>query len=94
MVQQSDGNLVLYRTTDGKEIWATFANGAYAVMQGDGNFVQYNDSGVAVWNSGTCGDPNNANYKLSVSNSGPVYTQDGNPGTYLWAEPSTTACPT
>ena len=42
MVMQGDGNLVERR--DGALVWATYTQGhpgAWAVMQGDGNFVIY-----------------------------------------------------
>lgn len=58
LVYQSDGNLVLYRRSDGHPLWAsmTFQPGQVA-MQADGNLVVYNASGVPLWSSGTAGYP-------------------------------------
>lgn len=59
LVQQSDGNLVLYEN-GGKALWATGTDGtagSVAVMQEDGNLVVYTDDGKPVWDSGTWGHP-------------------------------------
>ncbi|KAB8038786.1 lectin [Silvanigrella paludirubra] len=53
---QSDGNLVIYRSSNGQAIWSskTQNTGTYfAVMQADGNFVTYNYAGKPTWNSRT-----------------------------------------
>ncbi len=53
---QADGNLVERR--DGALVWATYTQGhpgAYAVMQGDGNFVIYSTGGTALWHTHTYG---------------------------------------
>jgi hypothetical protein len=58
LVQQSDGNLVLYRD-GGSALWSTKTDGSSgqsAVMQGDGNLVLYGPSG-AVWSTGTYDHP-------------------------------------
>lgn len=53
-----DGRLILRRNF--RPVWSSPPAGtdARAVMQGDGNFVLYNKSNVAVWNSETAGNPN------------------------------------
>ncbi|MCC7035406.1 MAG: hypothetical protein IT179_21505 [Acidobacteria bacterium] len=58
LAYQSDGNLVLYRSSDGHPLWAsmTFQPGLVA-MQADGNLVVYNASGAPQWSSGTAGNP-------------------------------------
>jgi hypothetical protein len=57
LVMQADGNLVLYRNSDRKPLWATgTTGGSRAVMQGDGNLVVYTSFGVAVWASNTAGN--------------------------------------
>jgi pimeloyl-ACP methyl ester carboxylesterase len=55
---QGDGNLVLYRMSDGQPLWAThtFAPGVVE-MQHDGNLVIYSAAGHAIWASGTVGYP-------------------------------------
>ncbi|WP_161078296.1 hypothetical protein [Duganella sp. CY15W] len=76
LVQQGDGNLVSYRKSDMKPLWATYANGAYTAIQQDGNLVQYNNAGAAVWASNTGGHAANPNFKLGVANNGLVYILD------------------
>ncbi|MGI8802983.1 MAG: hypothetical protein ACR2KV_12545 [Solirubrobacteraceae bacterium] len=59
-VYQGDGNLVLYRLTDGAATWASGTNGtsaAVCIMQTDGNLVVYDAAGAAAWASGTEGHP-------------------------------------
>ncbi|NHZ66477.1 hypothetical protein [Massilia genomosp. 1] len=53
---QSDGSLVMYRN-DGLVRYRMSKNGEFAVMQGDGNFVEYSKFAVPLWNTGTNGNP-------------------------------------
>jgi hypothetical protein len=53
---QSDGSLVMYRK-DGLVRYRMSKNGEFAVMQGDGNFVEYSKFAVPLWNTGTHGNP-------------------------------------
>jgi hypothetical protein len=53
---QTDGNLVMYGA-NGRVRYHFAGGGSVAVMQADGNFVEYNVLGGAVWNSGTWGNP-------------------------------------
>ncbi|MER6567729.1 N-acetylmuramoyl-L-alanine amidase [Streptomyces sp. NPDC001093] len=63
LVMQPNGNLVIYRNSDGKAIWSSATSGhssAYAYMQSDGNLVVYKSgggpsSGGALWSTGTWG---------------------------------------
>jgi len=58
LVYQGDGNVVLYDLATGVALWWTGTVGeipGQAVMQGDGNFVVYNEAGSAVWWSATEG---------------------------------------
>jgi hypothetical protein len=58
LVMQGDGNLVLYRTDDGRALWASDTSQqpiAYTVMQGDGNFVAYSADGRPYWATDTEG---------------------------------------
>ena len=55
---QGDGNLVLYRMSDGHPLWATHTFAAGVVeMQHDGNLVIYASGGGAIWSTGTAGYP-------------------------------------
>lgn len=65
LTQQSDGNLVVYRSAGPVAIWATYKNGTHTLMQSDGNLVQYSGT-TPVWSSGTGGRTLDSNYKLSV----------------------------
>jgi hypothetical protein len=65
LVMQGNGNLVLYRSTFGLPLFATNTNGkpaTRAVMQSDGNFVDYGTNNVAFWASGTSGHPGGARH--------------------------------
>jgi surface antigen len=87
-MQSSDGNLVEYNAA-GQPLWdpppptPTGGHpGAYAVLQGDGNFVVYAaDHSTALWASYT----NVPNDYLTLQNDGNlvIYTAGG--GTALWA---------
>ncbi|HWO21841.1 MAG TPA: M12 family metallopeptidase [Kofleriaceae bacterium] len=84
LVYQGDGNLVLYRTSNGAPLWASNTNGVAAggcFMQPDGNLVVYRSDGVPVWASGTSGRTASS---LVAQNDGNVviYTPGGVP---VWA---------
>ncbi|MFJ1752284.1 glycoside hydrolase domain-containing protein [Kitasatospora sp. NPDC088134] len=93
LVMQADGNLVLYRRSDGGVLWSsnTWGNpGAYAVMQPDGNLVVYragrSDPGGALWSTNTWG--NSGAYALLQDDANfVIYRQNGGPsvGGALWA---------
>lgn len=56
---QTDGNLVLYDTQSGSPLWHTSTFGepvSAVIMQSDGNFVMYSESGV-IWHASTFGNP-------------------------------------
>jgi hypothetical protein len=84
LIYQSDGNLVLYPNGSTNALWASGTNGSSrgsAIMQTDGNFVVYDQSGNAAFAAGTDGNPGS---RLVVQNDGNVviYAPDG---TALWA---------
>ncbi|NHZ97581.1 hypothetical protein F2P46_17895 [Massilia sp. CCM 8734] len=80
---QSDGSLVMYRN-DGLVRYRMSKNGEFAVMQGDGNFVEYSKFAVPLWNTGTHGNPGEW---LSVQDDGNlvVYSRLNTP---LWTSAS------
>ncbi|MDF2258548.1 hypothetical protein P2L57_23330 [Streptomyces ferralitis] len=89
LVVQLDGNLVMYRKSDGKAIWSSGTSGhsgAYVYMQSDGNLVVYGSSGGALWATGTWG--HSGAYAI-MQNDGNlvVYKSGGGPSTggSLWA---------
>jgi hypothetical protein len=81
-ILQDDGNLVLYRLSDHKAIWASNTNGkavSKAIMQQDGNFVIYGFPN-AIWATNTAGKPNST---LIVQNDGNVVIYE--PTVPVWA---------
>lgn len=95
IMQQTDGNLVVYRKADMKVLWASGKLGgpnAWAVAQRDHNFVVYAGplpaNGAVVWQSGTVqpvDDPSTVLYiglngQVGISgNGGPFWTSPGDP---------------
>lgn len=74
LVQQGDGNLVLYHGST--PLWASDtagSTGRRAVMQGDGNFVVYGATG-ALWSSRTNG---RAGARLALQDDGNLVIYDG-----------------
>lgn len=49
LIMQTDGSLVIYRTSDGQKIYGMAKLGEFAVMQTDGNFVEYASNGNWIW---------------------------------------------
>jgi hypothetical protein len=86
LIMQGDGNLVLYRSDDGRPIWAsnTFRQPVnHAIMQGDGNFVCYDSSGRAFWATGTSSHPgayiilqDDGNLVVYGANHGPLWASN------------------
>ena len=87
MIQQGDGNLVVYGPANHVEFESLKSGnpGAYTVMQDDGNLVQYVGT-TAIWNSGTAGSGNRAVYLimqtdgnavLRMSNGVPIWSSYG-----------------
>jgi hypothetical protein len=83
-VYQVDGNLVLYRNTDGQPRWSSSTDGrptGVCIMQTDGNLVIYAPNINPIWSSDTSQHPGS---RLIVQNDGNVviYSPDG---TAVWA---------
>ena len=79
---QTDSNLVLYE--NGTALWATSTNytGAVtAIMQTDGNFVEYDASNAPQWASNTAGNPG---AYLAVQTDGNVVIYSSS-GAALWS---------
>ena len=80
-LQPSDGNLVLYQGT--APLWASAKPGlgAWATVQGDGNFVVYTSAGDPLWNSGTFG---NGPSTLTVRDNGDLVLTRDSDGAVTW----------
>jgi hypothetical protein len=60
LTMQDDGNLVLYRQTDGEPLWQSNTLGqpaTHAIMQADGNLVIKASDGRPLWSSHTSNHP-------------------------------------
>ena len=84
LVYQGDGNLVLYRKSDNKALWASntvTSRVGVTIMQGDGNLVIYDTNMVPYWASNTAG---NSNARLVMQSDGNlvIYRSDNRP---IWA---------
>lgn len=85
LVQQSDGNLVLYKSGAGA-IWNTGTwgtEGSLAAMQEDGNLVVYSRDGQPLWDTSTWGHPDawlaiQDDGNLVIYENGPIWSS----GTY------------
>jgi hypothetical protein len=81
MTMQSDGNLVLYEGS--RALWHTQTSGnpgAYAVIQGDGNFVVYSATNRPLWFSRTQG---NSNATIALGDDGNLVLRSAS-GATLW----------
>jgi hypothetical protein len=91
ITMQPDNNLVIYKESTGKPIWAskTEKSGATeARMQADGNFVLYDSSNSAKWETGTHGNP--GSYLILQDDGNMVlYSKNGNG---LWSSHTETTC--
>ncbi len=88
---QSDDNVVLYNTKDGRALWATGTNGkgvALLTMQTDGNLVVYDPSWNPLWNSKTYGH-SGATLSLQSDCNMVIYES----GTAIWQSNTTCDCP-
>jgi surface antigen len=88
---QPDGNLVLYRKSNGQALWATGTdrrNVKQTVFQADGNLVIYNTSNTPIWASGT---DRRGGAKLAVQDDGNfvMYNSQNQP---LWQTNTLTSC--
>lgn len=65
LIMQSDGSLVMYRA-NGTVRYRMKKHGSHAIMQTDGNFVEY-IRGTAIWSTGT---PTSPGYWLKIYDNG------------------------
>jgi hypothetical protein len=84
LIYQTDGNLVLYRTSDNYPLWSSGTAGRPAgrcAMQADGNLVIYTPDNVPIWNTGTWEAKYNGSH-LELSDSGDLLVLS--PGYKVW----------
>ena len=93
LIMSSDGSLKL--RNDGIDIWTShtsYAPGAYAVLQSDGNFCIFTKDGTKIWETNTANNPGDY---LNISSSGVLSLMSSpdvsskNPGNsnVLWSIP-------
>jgi hypothetical protein len=83
---QTDGNLVVYRVSDGAAVWNAETSGkapGRVCMQVDGNLVMYGPDGAAQWFTGT-NSPANANSELVMQTDGNLIIYNSN-GAAIWS---------
>jgi len=85
----SDGNFFIYNIAQGIGTWGTNVTGqpgAYATLQTDGNFVEYDAFNNPLWNSGTWGSGADL---LNMEDDGRIilYRPVWNTGTFLPGDP-------
>jgi Peptidase family M23 len=88
---QSDGNLVLYRQSNGQAIWDTKTYGRnvkQTIFQNDGNLVIYNTSNNPVWASGT---DRRGGTRVTVQDDG-NFVMYNSQNQALWATNTLTSC--
>jgi hypothetical protein len=88
---QSDGNLVLYRQSNGQALWDTKTYGKnvkQTIFQNDGNLVIYNTSNQAVWASNT---DRRGGTRLTVQDDGNFVMYNAQ-NQALWATNTVTSC--
>jgi hypothetical protein len=88
---QTDGNLVLYRKSNGQALWDTKTYGRNVnrtIFQNDGNLVIYNTSNNAVWASNT---DRRGGTRLTVQDDGNFVMYNAQ-NQALWATNTVTSC--
>jgi hypothetical protein len=89
LIYQTDGNLVLYRTSDNYPLWSSGTAGQPAgrcVMQTDGNLVIYRPDNVPIWNTGTWEAKYNGSH-LELSEAGDLLVLS--PASKVWWQSGT-----
>jgi hypothetical protein len=89
---QYDGNLVLYRFSDAKVLWATYTQdrGTFkACMQEDGNFVTYAPKGMATFATNTVGINKGL---LKLLDDGNLVIYDSNSNQVKWSTNTPNNC--
>jgi len=84
LAHQDDGDLVLYRSIDGRREWSAGTDGTVTgecVLERDGNLVIYEATGRPVWASGTA---DTAVERLVVRDDGSTVLLD-DAGSVLWS---------
>lgn len=81
---QSDGSLVMYRK-DGTIRYRMAKHGQFAIMQSNGDFVEYSPFAQELWNTGT----NVPNSIVAIQDDGNlvIYSPNGTPLWHIGAEP-------
>lgn len=92
LIMQEDGNLVIYRESDGRSLWTTRTARTCtnrACMQGDGNFVTYDCHNRATWSSRTT---RNEGSSIVMQNDGNLVMYAWNSPRLVWSTRTVTNC--
>ncbi len=92
-LQQSDGNAVIYRTSDKTPLWATETDGhrgAYTEFQSNGDLVVYDRAHKPLWTSRTGG---HAGSYLAMQDDGNLVIYSGKKALWAWKTNSTEMLP-
>lgn len=92
LVMQGDGNLVIYRNSNGAALWSSRTDRSctnQACMQRDGNFVTYDCQNKATWHSRTM---NNEGSSIVMQGDGNLVIYAWNSGRAIWASRTVTHC--
>ena len=91
LIMQEDGNLVIYRKSDGIPIWntATYLSCSYIVCyRADGNLVVSNCEREATWVAGAFA----GGHYVELQNDGNLVNYADNPLRPVWASNSVSQC--
>jgi hypothetical protein len=92
LIMQGDGNLVIYRNSNGKATWSSKTSRSCtnrACMQGDGNFVAYDCHDRATWSSKTS---RNEGSSILMQDDGNLVIYAWNSGRAIWSSKTVTHC--
>lgn len=92
LIMQGDGNLVIYRNSNGKALWSSKTARSCtnrACMQNDGNFVSYDCQNKATWSSKS---QRNEGSSIIIQNDGNLVIYAWNSPRAIWSTKTVTYC--
>lgn len=92
LIMQGDGNLVIYRVSNGAAMWSSKSSRSCTnrvCMQNDGNFVAYDCHDKPTWKSGTS---RNEGSSVVMQGDGNLVIYAWNSGRPIWSSKTVTHC--